>query len=179
MSDATEVGPVAAAPSLLDVAASTKDVLQQSRRGLPVGIVSRGIAFSVDLLVLMVLWSIGVFIVQAVASAFEIVLNVANVVQYVGAVLTVLVLIVIYHTVFTALFGRTPGKILMALRVVRLDGHPLNTGRSLVRTLAYALSAIFFLGFLWIAIDDRRQGWHDKIAKTVVLYDWEPRANRR
>jgi uncharacterized RDD family membrane protein YckC len=32
-----------------------------------------------------------------------------------------------------------------------------------------------FLGFFWILIDDRRQGWHDKIAGTCVVYTWHAR----
>jgi uncharacterized RDD family membrane protein YckC len=43
--------------------------------------------------------------------------------------------------------------------------------RSLVRVLAYSVSAILLLGFLWIAVDRRRQGFHDKIAHTFVIYD--------
>ena len=29
--------------------------------------------------------------------------------------------------------------------------------------------ALFNLGFIWIAFDKRKQGWHDKIAGTVVI----------
>jgi uncharacterized RDD family membrane protein YckC len=32
------------------------------------------------------------------------------------------------------------------------------------------VSGIFFLGYLWILVDDRRQGWHDKLARTLVVY---------
>jgi uncharacterized RDD family membrane protein YckC len=28
---------------------------------------------------------------------------------------------------------------------------------------------VFFLGFIWVAFDKRKQGWHDKIAGTVVI----------
>jgi uncharacterized RDD family membrane protein YckC len=34
---------------------------------------------------------------------------------------------------------------------------------------------LFFLGFLWILIDNRRQGWHDKMAGTCVIYNWPAR----
>jgi uncharacterized RDD family membrane protein YckC len=149
------------------------------RRGDVAGIVSRGTAFTIDLFGLSVFWSTGVYVIQAIGAAFDVTIEMENVVQFVGVSITVLIVLTTYHTAFTALFGRTPGKILMGLRVVCLDGHPLNTWRSLVRTVAYALSAILFLGFLWIAIDDRRQGWHDKVARTVVVYDWEQRGRRR
>jgi uncharacterized RDD family membrane protein YckC len=41
---------------------------------------------------------------------------------------------------------------------------------ALVRSLAAAFSVIvLFLGFLWIAWDRDKQGWHDKIAGTIVV----------
>ena len=66
--------------------------------------------------------------------------------------------------------GATPGKLALALKVVDAkSGQPPSTGRLVVRFLAYFVSAPFYLGFLWIAIDRRKQGWHDKIAGTVVI----------
>ena len=39
----------------------------------------------------------------------------------------------------------------------------------MLRFLAYFVSALpLYLGFLWIALDRRKQGWHDKIARTIV-----------
>jgi uncharacterized RDD family membrane protein YckC len=62
------------------------------------------------------------------------------------------------------------GGIVLGLKVVRLDGQPLDFPVALVRALAAGLSVIvFFLGFLWIAWDAEKQGWHDRIAGTVVL----------
>jgi uncharacterized RDD family membrane protein YckC len=52
--------------------------------------------------------------------------------------------------------------------------------RGILRYLGYSLSAIsLFLGFFWILIDDRRQGWHDKIAGTLVIYTWEAHHEER
>lgn len=48
------------------------------------------------------------------------------------------------------------------------------------RVLGYYISFLaLFLGFLWVLVDDRRQGWHDKIADTIVVYDWEARLGKR
>ncbi len=45
-----------------------------------------------------------------------------------------------------------------------------DTGQLVLRYLGYYVSAIpFGLGFLWVAFDPRKQGWHDKIARTVVV----------
>ncbi|MFA5529260.1 MAG: RDD family protein [Thiohalomonadaceae bacterium] len=70
-----------------------------------------------------------------------------------------------------ARYGATPGKYLMQCRVVDLHsgGHP-GIGRSALRYVAYIASLLpFMLGFLWIAWDRRKQGFHDKIAGTVVV----------
>lgn len=68
--------------------------------------------------------------------------------------------------------GATPGKLAVALKVVdaRTGGRP-STGRLVLRFLCYLVSALpLYLGFLWIAVDRRKQGWHDKIAGTVVIH---------
>jgi uncharacterized RDD family membrane protein YckC len=66
--------------------------------------------------------------------------------------------------------GTTIGGIVLKLKVVRTDGRPLTFIVALVRGLAAAFSVIvFFLGFLWIAWDKDKQGWHDKIAGTEVV----------
>jgi uncharacterized RDD family membrane protein YckC len=66
--------------------------------------------------------------------------------------------------------GTTVGGIILNLKVVRLDNQPVTFVVALVRGLAAALSVIvLFLGFLWIAWDKEKQGWHDRIAGTVVV----------
>ena len=70
-------------------------------------------------------------------------------------------------------YGATPGKIAFAARIVdaKSGGRP-QIGRLVLRYLAYMLSAApLCLGFAWIAIDRRRQGWHDKIAGTQVIFE--------
>jgi uncharacterized RDD family membrane protein YckC len=66
----------------------------------------------------------------------------------------------------------TPGKMLLSLRIVdaRTLGK-LSLQQCLVRSLAYLVSILpLGLGFVWIARDARKQGWHDKLAGTVVVY---------
>jgi uncharacterized RDD family membrane protein YckC len=66
--------------------------------------------------------------------------------------------------------GTTIGGIVCGLCVVRMDDRPLDWPTAIVRALSCFLSlAVFGLGFIWIAFDDERQGWHDKIAGTVVV----------
>lgn len=67
----------------------------------------------------------------------------------------------------------TPGKMLIAARIVDADtGAEPTTRQALLRYVGYYPSAIVFgLGFLWVAFDRRKQGWHDKLARTVVIRD--------
>lgn len=65
----------------------------------------------------------------------------------------------------------TPGKMAIGARIVdaRTGEQPATT-RLIARYLGYFVSTIpLCLGFLWVAFDPRKQGWHDKIAGTVVV----------
>jgi uncharacterized RDD family membrane protein YckC/cytoskeletal protein CcmA (bactofilin family) len=82
----------------------------------------------------------------------------------------VLLLLAVYGAVMWKLKGSTLGGMICHLHVVRLDGRPIDWPTAIVRALACFLSLIVAgLGFIWIAIDAQRQGWHDKIAGTVVV----------
>ena len=67
--------------------------------------------------------------------------------------------------------GQTVGYKVMRLKVVRAhDGGPLSGGQAIGRLFGYVVSAfVFCLGFIWILFDEKRQGWHDKLAGTVVI----------
>jgi uncharacterized RDD family membrane protein YckC len=69
--------------------------------------------------------------------------------------------------------GATPGKMLISARIVDANAYgPPSTGKLIGRYFAYLVSMIpAFVGFLWIAFDKRKQGFHDKLAGTVVIYD--------
>ena len=75
--------------------------------------------------------------------------------------------------VFWVYKSATPGKMMTRLTIVdaKTGGKP-STGQFIGRYLAYYLSAIpLCLGFIWVAFDKRKQGWHDKLAGTVVIRD--------
>ena len=67
----------------------------------------------------------------------------------------------------------TPGKLLLSCHVVDAETfRPLTLKQSVIRYVAYLASILpLMLGFVWIAFDKHKQGFHDKIAHTVVLYD--------
>ena len=74
----------------------------------------------------------------------------------------------------------TPGKMVFSLSVVDAQtGGPLTLGQSIGRYLAYFVSTIpLGLGFLWVAFDSKKQGWHDKLAGTVVVRNVHKQAGR-
>lgn len=77
----------------------------------------------------------------------------------------------LYFTTFLAFWrGQTPGKRLLGMRVVRLDGKPMTLWASFERFGGYAASIFTgLLGFIQILWDRNRQGMHDKIVETVVV----------
>jgi hypothetical protein len=77
---------------------------------------------------------------------------------------------IFYHGAMWAWKGTTIGGIVFGLKVVRVDGRPLDFSISLVRCLGACLSVLpFFLGFFWAGWDKERQSWHDKIAGTTIV----------
>ena len=65
----------------------------------------------------------------------------------------------------------TPGKMLIRCSIVDAKTYgKANSLQNIIRYLGYFVSLIpFGLGFLWIAFDARKQGWHDKMAGTLVI----------
>ena len=79
----------------------------------------------------------------------------------------------VYFVIFWSRFGggRTLGMRLLGLRVIQeKDGAAPEVGTAFIRWLGLWLSfAVFFVGVIWVAVDSRHQGWHDKIARTLVV----------
>jgi len=81
-----------------------------------------------------------------------------------------LLLLAAYGAVMWKLRGTTVGGSICHLKVVRLDDRPLDWTASVVRALSCFLSLVVVgLGFLWVAFDEEKQSWHDKIAGTTVV----------
>lgn len=90
--------------------------------------------------------------------------------------LTDFLIVWVVPIVGTALFWMkkqaTPAKMLFGMKVVHAEtGEALSFGHALWRYAAYLASILpCMLGFFWVAFDARKQGWHDKLAKTVVIH---------
>lgn len=73
--------------------------------------------------------------------------------------------------IFWTYKSATPGKMALKLTIVdaKTGGQP-STGQLIGRYFGYYISIIpLFLGIIWVGIDRRKQGWHDKLAGTVVI----------
>ncbi|MGI9584774.1 MAG: RDD family protein [Acidimicrobiia bacterium] len=145
-------------------------------QGLTAGFVTRMFAYIVDMLIVTGLLALAGWIALLLDNLIErlgIELRIDMSTIY---VFMIPFIIVLYYVMFWSLTGRTIGKWFMGLKVVGLNGRPPTIGRSILRIIGYGLSAVvFWLGYLWVIIDDERQGWHDHMARTWVVYDYARR----
>ena len=65
----------------------------------------------------------------------------------------------------------TPGKMLLGMKIVDAETFgKVSSARLVLRYLGYFVSTFpLLLGLFWVGWDKRKQGWHDKIARTVVI----------
>ena len=65
----------------------------------------------------------------------------------------------------------TPGKLALSVKIVDAKtGNNPTVSQSIIRYIGYYVSLIpLGLGFLWVVWDSKKQGWHDKMAGTVVI----------
>jgi uncharacterized RDD family membrane protein YckC len=134
------------------------------------GFVSRAIAFTIDSSLVVVVCTAGFQVTTALLSTIGVDLDRGADGAALGFVLLVPMAFGLYCAALWSLGGRTLGMMALGLRVVQGDGTPPGVGRSVVRALGYWVSAILLLGFAWIAVDRRSQGFHDKLAGTFVIY---------
>ena len=85
--------------------------------------------------------------------------------------LFIILLFILYHGIFLGKFKTTPGKKFFGLTVIPSDvSERFGYSESFLRTFGYYISGLCLgIGFLWIAFDKQKQGWHDKIARTKVI----------
>jgi uncharacterized RDD family membrane protein YckC len=112
------------------------------------------------------------FVIRLIAPEFEIP-------ESTGIIygISLLVFSFFYLWVSYTVFGKTIGKMMVGLRVVSSDGHATMKGRqTFTRVITYPLSfAILGIGLLGVVFNPQRQAWHDRFAKTAVVYDWGSR----
>lgn len=92
-----------------------------------------------------------------------------------GVAVFIVVLAAIAYIVLECYFfsrSQTIGKAILGMRVISsIDGKPIGFWKMLLREVIVKLasSSVFCLGYIWILIDDKNRGWHDKILDTYVI----------
>ncbi|MBL9135530.1 MAG: RDD family protein [Verrucomicrobiales bacterium] len=80
------------------------------------------------------------------------------------------ILLAIYHFGMWGWKGTTLGGTVLGLRLIRVDGRPLDWPTAGVRVLGSIVSMLpLGLGFFWVSWDDQFQSWHDRIAGTTIV----------
>lgn len=92
----------------------------------------------------------------------------------VAAFLISIIVLIAYAVVQIVLFtkSQTLGKMALGLQVVSsTNGEPIGFWKMLLREwiVKQASAVVWGLGFIWILIDEKSRGWHDKILDTYVV----------
>lgn len=88
----------------------------------------------------------------------------------VGNLLGIVVAAAYYTYFWSQNNGQSPGKSIMKIRIVRLDGQPISPVTAFLRWIGYSVNTLaLFIGWLLPLFDERKQGLHDKIAQTIVI----------
>jgi uncharacterized RDD family membrane protein YckC len=135
-----------------DRAGKTGVVLESNRPIEPAGMVSRAGAFGIDLFAGFAVTSA---VAQAIPGTLGILAGIAGAAGYV---------VVCWAS------GGTLGDDYMRITVIGTDGKVIGYPRAALRLVALIAGSIpFFAGFTSALSDERRQAWHDKVAKTYVI----------
>lgn len=126
----------------------------------------RFLMFIVDTVIMIILFSIG-------SSLMGLEFTTALDLAYSTGIAKWLSILIpaVYIIGFWVLLGATPGKLIFKAKIVDANtGGKASIIKMILRYICYPVSKIFVgLGFIWIGLDSRKQGWHDKIAGTVVV----------
>ncbi|MCE1270437.1 MAG: RDD family protein [Acinetobacter sp.] len=81
------------------------------------------------------------------------------------------ILVAVFFVFCWVKFAGTPGKRLLRLKVLdERTGENITVGQGIIRYIGYFPAIlVLFIGLIWVAFDSKKQGWHDKMAKTVVV----------
>ena len=111
------------------------------------------------------LWSLFVQAVNDVLSAFVTALR-----RLLTTLIGIAVGAVLYEILMIGLAGRTLGKMIVRVKVVRAaDGRAPGPAKGVIRYLALHVPLISPLIHLSPAFYDSRRGWHDRAASTLVI----------
>jgi uncharacterized RDD family membrane protein YckC len=153
-------------------APSTRNARAVELQGRRAGFVSRFLADAIDLLVL---WAVWVALLLLASVARYLLLGSPFVLLSAPPVLegpVSFVTGVLYLGYFWGTTGRTPGKLLLGLRVVNPAERRLGAWPAVARAI---LCLVFPAGLLWVLVSRRNASVQDLAVRSVVVYDWTSR----
>jgi len=143
------------------------DLERLEREGLNLSsLQKRGWAFLIDEFIISIIFFI-IFWEAVFASK-----DLESISYAINSLMIYLILLkIIYQTFFVYYYGATPGKMLLKIEVVEENDFQtpsflISLNRAVGRIISEML---FYLGFAWAFLDPKRQAWHDKLAKTLVV----------
>ncbi|MGI9533536.1 MAG: RDD family protein [Thermodesulfobacteriota bacterium] len=133
---------------------------------------SRFFAFLIDI-ILIILISFVTLIFGLFAAGYDPIKGMINLSFILLPVYIILTLLATTYLLFLhAYSGKTVGKVIFGIRVVREDGSSINLSDSFIRWIGYYISALpLFYGYFSAIFDLNYQTWHDKISKSYVIKD--------
>lgn len=154
--------------------ADTRTSINASKRVTVIGFGRRLIANLIDAVFVFLITFFVTFVVGFAGLLFKVLKADNNLPFYELIVVCGLITSVIYYVGFWVSSGQTIGKFITGIKVSKADGAKLSWGSAILRYIGYLISAVLLsIGFLWLAFDKKRQGWHDKMAGTLVVRDVE------
>lgn len=112
---------------------------------------------------------IAIFLVQVMWMAMKAWLDIDSGDRIVQAILSACA--ILYVWLGWGLFGATLGKRLLGICIVREDGGRLTLWDAAVRYIGYVIACMpLRLGLAWMLLDEKRRGWHDILARTIVVH---------
>ncbi len=126
----------------------------------------RVVAYAIDDMLISLLFVVALWDRIALAQTPEAVALLVNQVW-----LYIVMVKILYHTLFVWQYGASLGKMAMKMRVVWIPtGHIPPLAPSFNRAIFRVISEmVFYLGFVWAFFDPAKQAWHDKTAATLVV----------
>ncbi len=148
------------------------------------GLVSRGVARALDMVLLALLIAGGSWLVRQFFGIdpehcspdtgwWHLRARVCRYFPYVVPVAGVIIP-PLYRIIFFVIAGQTLGMGVMGLRLLREDGRRVRMRQALKRVAAFYVT--LGLGSFLIPLTARRRALHDIVAGTVVVYDWADHA---
>ncbi|HEY7283689.1 MAG TPA: RDD family protein, partial [Actinomycetota bacterium] len=140
-------------------------------QGQRAGVVSRISADAIDAVVVLAIHVVVILVVTAIRYLFTRHFKLPNPPTWV-TLATYWVIALIYLTSGWGATGKTFGKQVVGVRVVRADGSRLGSGPAFLRALLYL---VFPEGLIWILFSRKNASVQDLLVRSVVLYDWSYR----